>query len=161
MDGAALEETGKGGGTPPAGVTLEELRKKMADFARERDWEQYHSPRNLLLALVGEVGELSEIFQCKGEVPKGLPGWEERETEHLGEELADVLLYLVRLSDMCGIDLGKAALRKIELNARKYPAGQASGSSRKRTRCSDDSVHTSEDCGSVVPAAGLESKEEQ
>ncbi|KAM0882611.1 hypothetical protein ACQ4PT_032212 [Festuca glaucescens] len=174
MDGAALEETGKGGGAPPAGVTLEELRKKMADFARERDWEQYHSPRNLLLALislwnfvndmlhlVGEVGELSEIFQWKGEVPKGLPaGWEERETEHLGEELADVLLYLVRLSDMCGVDLGKAALRKIELNARKYPAGQASGSSRKRTRCSDDSVRTSEDCGSVVPAAG-ESKEEQ
>jgi dCTP diphosphatase len=109
---------------------------------------------------VGEVGELSEIFQWKGEVPKGLPGWEERETEHLGEELADVLLYLVRLSDMCGVDLGKAALRKIELNARKYPAGQASGSSRKRTRCSDDSVRTNEDCGSVVPAAG-ESKEEQ
>jgi hypothetical protein len=52
MDGAALEETGKGGGAAPAGVTLEELRKKMADFARERDWEQYHSPRNLLLALV-------------------------------------------------------------------------------------------------------------
>nr|GMD63138.1 dCTP pyrophosphatase 1-like [Ipomoea batatas] len=104
-----------------AGVTLEELQKKMADFARERDWDQFHSPRNLLLALVGEVGELSEIFQWKGEVPRGLPGWEEEEKLHLGEELSDVLLYLVRLSHICSIDLGKAALRKLELNAKKYP----------------------------------------
>ncbi|OMO55672.1 NTP pyrophosphohydrolase MazG, putative catalytic core [Corchorus capsularis] len=94
----------------------------MANFAKERDWDQFHSPRNLLLALVGEVGELSEIFQWKGEVPKGLPDWKEEEKVHLGEELSDVLLYLVRLSDICGIDLGKAALRKVELNAIKYPA---------------------------------------
>ncbi|WOL00947.1 hypothetical protein Cni_G09660 [Canna indica] len=110
------------------GVTLESLRKKMADFARERDWDQFHSPRNLLLALVGEVGELSEIFQWRGEVPKGLPGWKEEEKEHLGEELSDVLLYLVRLSDMCGVDLGKAALRKLELNAVKYPANHCKDS---------------------------------
>ncbi|XP_057808293.1 uncharacterized protein LOC131023065 [Salvia miltiorrhiza] len=112
-------------------VTLDLLKKKMDDFAKERDWEQYHSPRNLLLALVGEVGELSEIFQWKGEVEKGLPGWKEEERTHVGEELSDVLLYLVRLSDMCGIDLGKAALRKIELNALKYPAPLRKGSSDK------------------------------
>lgn len=76
----------------------------------------------MFLLQVGEVGELSEIFQWKGEVPKGLPGWEEAEKTHLGEELSDVLLYLVRLSDVCGIDLGKAALRKVELNALKYPS---------------------------------------
>lgn len=80
---------------------------------------------------VGEVGELSEIFQWKGEVPRGLPGWEEREKEHLGEELSDVLLYLIRLSDICGIDLGKAALRKMKLNAIKYPAKLCKGSSKK------------------------------
>ncbi|KAF3323721.1 dCTP pyrophosphatase 1 [Carex littledalei] len=114
-------------------VTLEDLRKKMAEFARERDWEQFHSPRNLLLALVGEIGELSEVFQWKGEVPKGLPGWDEGEKVHLGEELADVLLYLVRLSDMCGIDLGQAALRKMGLNAIKYPVHQCKGSSNKHT----------------------------
>lgn len=102
-------------------VTLDLLKKKMADFAKERDWEPFHSPRNLLLAMIGEVGELSEIFQWKGEVPRGLPDWEENEKIHLGEELSDVLLYLVRLSDICGIDLGKAALRKIQLNAIKYP----------------------------------------
>ncbi|XAR49112.1 dCTP diphosphatase [Bertholletia excelsa] len=102
-------------------ISLDELKKKMADFARERDWEPFHSPRNLLLALVGEVGELCEVFQWKGEVARGLPGWEEEERQHLGEELADVLLYLVRLSDMCGVDLGKAAIRKLQLNAIKYP----------------------------------------
>ncbi|KAL9303433.1 hypothetical protein ACSQ67_020696 [Phaseolus vulgaris] len=102
-------------------VSLDQLKQLMSEFAKERDWEQFHSPRNLLLALVGEVGELSEIFQWKGEVPKGLPDWKEEEKVHVGEELSDVLLYLVRLSDMCGVDLGKAALRKVELNAIKYP----------------------------------------
>ncbi|ESW06243.1 hypothetical protein PHAVU_010G031100 [Phaseolus vulgaris] len=102
-------------------VSLDQLKQIMSEFAKERDWEQFHSPRNLLLALVGEVGELSEIFQWKGEVPKGLPDWKEEEKVHVGEELSDVLLYLVRLSDMCGVDLGKAALRKVELNAIKYP----------------------------------------
>ncbi|KMT15000.1 hypothetical protein BVRB_3g065030 [Beta vulgaris subsp. vulgaris] len=112
-------------------VSLEDLKLKMADFAKERDWDQFHSPRNLLLALVGEVGELSEIFQWKGEVPRGLPGWNEEEKQHLGEELSDVLLYLVRLSDICGVDLGKAALRKLELNALKYPINLSKGSSKK------------------------------
>ncbi|KAK7350569.1 hypothetical protein VNO77_09338 [Canavalia gladiata] len=102
-------------------VTLDLLKHKMSEFAKERGWEPFHSPRNLLLALVGEVGELSEIFQWKGEVPKGLADWKEEEKVHLGEELSDVLLYLVRLSDICGIDLGKAALRKVQLNAIKYP----------------------------------------
>ena len=87
----------------------------------------------LHIVQVGEVGELSEIFQWKGEVPKWLPGWDEAEKEHLGEELADVLLYLVRLSGMCGVDLGKAALRKMEINACKYPVGQCKGSSKKHT----------------------------
>nr|GMD12275.1 cysteine-rich repeat secretory protein 55 [Ipomoea batatas] len=102
-------------------VGLELLKKKMEDFVKERDWEKHHTPRNLLLNMIGEVGELSEIFQWKGEVAKGLPDWDEAEKIHLGEELSDVLLNLVRLSDVCGIDLGKAALRKVQLNALKYP----------------------------------------
>ncbi|KAK9138530.1 hypothetical protein Sjap_009124 [Stephania japonica] len=112
-------------------VTIEDLRRLMAEFAKERDWDQYHSPRNLLLALVGEVGELSEIFQWRGEVPRGLPDWNEHDKQHLGEELSDVLLYLVRLSDICGIDLAKAALRKVEINAKKYPVHLSKGSSKK------------------------------
>ncbi|CAK9330096.1 unnamed protein product [Citrullus colocynthis] len=102
-------------------VSLQELRDRLAEFARVRGWEQYHSPRNLLLALVGEVGELSEIFQWKGEVERGLPNWSAAEREHLEEEVSDVLLYLVRLADVCGLDLGHAALSKLVKNANKYP----------------------------------------
>ncbi|KAH7858847.1 hypothetical protein Vadar_028657 [Vaccinium darrowii] len=102
-------------------ISLKELSRQLEEFAKARDWEKYHSPRNLLLAMVGEVGELSEIFQWKGEVEKGLPNWEESEKEHLGEELSDVLLYLIRLADVCGIDLGDAASKKIVKNAIKYP----------------------------------------
>ena len=70
---------------------------------------------------VGEVGELSEIFQWRGEVDRGLPNWEASDKEHLGEELSDVLLYLIRLADICGIDLADAASKKIVKNAIKYP----------------------------------------
>ncbi|KAH7287377.1 hypothetical protein KP509_32G052600 [Ceratopteris richardii] len=77
----------------------------LAVFARERDWESFHSPRNLLLALsIGEVGELSEIFQWRGE-----------------DQLSDVLLYLVRLADVRNVNLGEAALEKLRKNASKYP----------------------------------------
>ncbi|CAI0559738.1 unnamed protein product, partial [Linum tenue] len=123
-------------------VSLDLLKTKMAEFARERDWDRFHSPRNLLLALVGEVGELSEIFQWKGEVPKGLPDWKEEERVHLGEELSDVLLYLVRLSDICGIDLGKAALRKLQLNAIKYPAAAAAATTNHYSSTNNGATKT-------------------
>ncbi|KAF3631437.1 dCTP pyrophosphatase 1 [Capsicum baccatum] len=140
MKGKSVKEEEEGG--RKGSVSIEELQKKMADFAKERDWDQFHTPRNLLLALVGEVGELSEIFQWKGEVPRGLPDWEEKEKQHLGEELSDVLLYLVRLSDICGIDLGNAALRKLELNAIKYPVSLCKGSSKKLTLLSKNTTTT-------------------
>ncbi|KAI3418589.1 MazG domain-containing protein [Psidium guajava] len=139
------------------GVTLGLLRQKMADFAKERDWDQFHSPRNLLLALVGEVGELSEIFQWKGEVPKGLPDWKEEERVHLGEELSDVLLYLVQLSDVCGIDLGRAALRKVELNALKYPVSLSKLASSKNQEVitAKTLVDNSDATGTVVAENSL------
>ncbi|XP_073269171.1 uncharacterized protein [Primulina huaijiensis] len=107
-------------------VSLKELRDRLEEFARVRDWEQYHSPRNLLLALVGEVGELSEIFQWKGEVEKGLPNWSLEDKRHLEDELSDVLLYLVQLANACGLDLGQAALTKMMKNAQKYPINNQS-----------------------------------
>ncbi|XP_057294504.1 dCTP pyrophosphatase 1-like isoform X2 [Hydractinia symbiolongicarpus] len=113
--------------------SLEKIRQMQAQFADERNWNQFHSPRNLLLALVGEVGELAELFQWKGEVKQGLPDWSDRQREHLGEELSDVLIYLVRLADKCNIDLPAAACRKFELNAKKYPAALVSGSNKKYT----------------------------
>ncbi|KAK3261685.1 hypothetical protein CYMTET_29423 [Cymbomonas tetramitiformis] len=120
-----------------ASLTLDKVTEDLRVFAKARDWDQFHTPRNILLALVGEVGELSEIFQWKGEVPRGLPGWSEKEKKHLGEELSDVLLYLIRLADITGVDLNTAVKRKMEKNADKYPAERCRGSSAKYTRYMD------------------------
>jgi dCTP diphosphatase len=116
-------------------LTFEALRKQQNDFAQERAWAQYHTPRNLLLALVGEVGELAELFQWRPdhECTPGLPKWSVHDKTHLGEELSDVLLYLIRLAEQSGVDLPNAALRKIQLNARKYPSDACKGSSAKYT----------------------------
>jgi dCTP diphosphatase len=103
----------------------------MAQFADERDWRQFHTPRNLVLALVGEVGELAELFQWRGEVAPGLPDFGAAERVRVGEEMSDVLLYLVRLADRCGVDLAAAVGAKLEANAAKYPAERARGSSAK------------------------------
>lgn len=121
-------------------VTLKELARRMASFAAAREWDQFHSPRNLLLALVGEVGELSEIFQWKGEVPRGLSDWNDAEKEHLGEELSDVLLYLVRLADVCNVNLGESALRKLEKNGTKYPVELCKGNSKKYSELAHTSL---------------------
>lgn len=83
--------------------------------------------------MVGEVGELAECFQWKGEVARGLPEFSAKEKVHVGEEMSDVFVYLVRLADVCGVDLESAITRKIELNAKKYPADKARGSSAKYT----------------------------
>ncbi|GAB5353294.1 hypothetical protein AAMO2058_000024900 [Amorphochlora amoebiformis] len=141
------------------GVTLEDLREEMRTFAEERDWNKFHIPRNLLLALVGEVGELSEIFQWRGEVSPGLPDFEEKDRVHLGEELSDVLLYLIRLSDRCHIDLPTAALRKMEKNRRKYPKDKVKGKSDKYTAYqnggakNDISAKTEQETKTVTPKA--------
>ena len=120
-------------------LDVEALRLRIADFAMERDWDQFHTPRNILLALVGEVGELAECFQWKGEVERDLPAFSEPERTHVGEELADVLIYTVRLADVCGIALDDCVPRKIAMNARKYPADRARGRSDKYTAYSSKS----------------------
>ena len=115
--------------------SLEDLRSQLADFAQEREWDQFHAPRNLLLAMMGEVGELAEIFQWKGDkaCATGLESWSDAKLVHLGEELSDVLLYLIRLADKCNIDLFLAAKRKLCINGIKYPASQVKGRSAKYT----------------------------
>ncbi|CAD7700774.1 unnamed protein product [Ostreobium quekettii] len=105
---------------PPA-VSLDDLRLAMHHFATERDWDKFHSPRNLLLAMVRDVGQLAEIFQWRGEVGKGLPGFTPEEKNRVSEELADILLYAIRLADVSGIDLGHAAYNKLHINSQKYP----------------------------------------
>jgi NTP pyrophosphatase (non-canonical NTP hydrolase) len=110
---------------------LLELRERLREFAAERDWEQFHSPKNLAIALSVEAAELLEHFQWLTEdASRRLTA---AELAQVREELADVLLYLVRLADRLGVDLIDAAKDKIALNARKYPVGAARGSSRKYT----------------------------
>ncbi|XP_015762459.1 PREDICTED: dCTP pyrophosphatase 1-like [Acropora digitifera] len=113
--------------------SLEKIRQMQSEFAKERDWDQFHQPRNLLLAMVGEVGELAELFQWKGEVKEGLPDWSAEEKHHLGQELSDVLIYLVRLAEKCRVDLPKEVVAKMALNTMKYPAHIVKGSSKKYT----------------------------
>lgn len=78
----------------------------MREFVAEREWHSFHTPRNLLLALVGEVGELAEIYQWKGEVKPNMQTLTEEEKANTRDEVADVLSYLIRFCDVSGIDLG-------------------------------------------------------
>ncbi|XP_073323143.1 glutamyl-tRNA(Gln) amidotransferase subunit B, mitochondrial [Pagrus major] len=117
--------------------TIEDIRRMQAEFTDERDWNQFHQPRNLLLAMVGEVGEVAELFQWRGEVAEGLPDWTESEREHLAQELSDVMIYLVELAEKCRVDLPQAVLRKMALNRQKYPASKVQGSAKKYTEYKD------------------------
>jgi dCTP diphosphatase len=100
---------------------FEALRDAMREFTAERDWERYHDPKSLLLALVGEVGELSELFQWLPAESAADAVREEPLRTRVQEELADVLLYLVRLADVLDVDLRSAAEGKMERNAVKHP----------------------------------------
>ncbi|MCY1218406.1 MazG-like family protein [compost metagenome] len=100
-------------------------------FAKDRDWEQFHSPKNLVMALTGEVGELSEIFQWMTEADSRSAGANPATSQAIKDELADVLLYLVRLSSTLGLDLNEAVSQKLVKNAQKYPAEKVKGKSKK------------------------------
>jgi NTP pyrophosphatase (non-canonical NTP hydrolase) len=108
---------------------LESLSRQLAEFARERDWEQFHSPKNLAMALTVEAAELLEIFQWQSEQQSREADRATR--ERAGEELADILLYSLLLCDKLDIDLAQAAQAKLQRNAEKYPADRVRGSARK------------------------------
>ena len=110
---------------------LEALRDALRAFAAERDWDQFHSPKNLAMALSVEAAELVEIFQwLTAEQSRRLSS---TALEAASDEIADVLLYLIRLCDKLGVDPMLAAQRKMAKNAAKYPADRARGTSRKYT----------------------------
>lgn len=113
-------------------VTLTTLRSDLRHFADARDWQQFHTPKNLAMALSVEAAELLECFQwLTPEQSASLGAGDRRAVE---EETADVLLYLLRLTDVLDIDLLQAARRKMKLNARKYPVALSRGSARKYSR---------------------------
>ncbi len=101
------------------------LEAALQRFADERDWNQFHSPKNLAMALTGEVGELVELFQWLTEEQSKAVANNPRTARAVRDELADVLLFLVRLSSVLGVDLNEAVATKIAANATKYPAGDS------------------------------------
>ena len=112
-------------------MNIEELQNKIASFAKERDWEQFHTPKNLACALSVESSELLEIFQWMNRnEEENLSS----ETKHrISEEISDIFVYLVRLADVLNIDLEKSITQKMQQNAEKYPADKVRGSSKKYT----------------------------
>ena len=110
---------------------LRALQQRLAAFAAARDWEQFHSPKNLAMALSVEAAELVEEFQWLTEAESKALDAERRERVRL--ELADVFIYLLRLADRLDVDLLRAADDKIALNERKYPADRVRGDARKYT----------------------------
>ena len=110
---------------------LEELRGRINNFANERDWNQFHSPKNLSMALVVEAGELVEQFQWLKESESY--DLSKEKLAAVEEEIADIFVYLIRIAHQLDIDLMSAAKKKIELNESKYPAEKVRGSARKYT----------------------------
>ena len=110
---------------------LETLRDQLREFSAARDWDQFHSPKNLAMALSAEAGELLEVFQWLTEEQSR--ALDAKAHAAVSEEIADVLLYLVRLGDQLGIDPIAAAQRKLVDNERKYPRDKSRGNAKKYT----------------------------
>jgi NTP pyrophosphatase (non-canonical NTP hydrolase) len=108
---------------------LDDLNRRLLAFARERDWEQFHSPKNLAMALAGEAGELLEHFQwLTEEQSAALDADKKRE---VGLEMADILIYLIRLSERLDLDLIASAYEKVAINEARYPAHKVRGDARR------------------------------
>lgn len=119
-------------------VHVSELQQALRDFSAEREWQRFNTPRNLALALVGEVGEVAELLQWLTEeeaaaVATAADGEAARLRERAGEEVSDVLAYLLLLADSLGVDVERAFTAKLAANAEKYPVHLARGSAAKHT----------------------------
>ncbi|WP_405498344.1 nucleotide pyrophosphohydrolase [Nocardia sp. NBC_00511] len=114
-------------------MAIERLQALISDFASERDWHQFHTPKNLVMALTGEVGELSEIFQWLTPQQSTAITADPQGRSRVEEELADVFIYLLRLADVLQVDLVAAAEAKIRANEQRYPAELARGRAVKHS----------------------------
>ncbi len=110
---------------------LESIKLKLRKFANERDWDQFHSPKNLSMALIAEAAELIEHFQWLTEEQSH--NLKDDKLKEVEEEIADIQIYLIRIADKLGIDLIDAAKRKIDINEKKYPALKVKGNAKKYT----------------------------
>ena len=111
-------------------LDLETIKEKLRKFSQDRDWDQYHSPKNLAMAMSVEVAELLEIFQWSND--GGMEKIEDKETKkQIEEEIADIFNYLVKFVDLMDLDLEELSLEKIKKNDMKYPVNKFKGKSDK------------------------------
>ncbi len=115
-----------------ATLDVEGLQHRLRAFADARDWEQFHTPKNLAMAVASEAGELVDVFQWLTE--KESRDLSDDNRRRATEEIADILIYLLRLGDKLRIDFQRAVIEKMEVNERKYPVKLAKGSAVKYTR---------------------------
>ena len=113
-------------------MNVKDIQAKLARFAAERDWDQFHSPKNLSMALAGEAGELLEIFQWLTEEQSYSGSLSPEQQQNVSDELADIMIYALRLADRLDIDLEPAILGKIRKNAARYTVEAAKGNALKR-----------------------------
>lgn len=117
-------------------MTLNDLQRELRDFAEQRDWQPFHTPKNLVMALTGEVGELAELFQwLTPEESSGVMDTPEQ-ADRVRDEVADVFAYLLQIADVLDIDLVAALRSKMRRNERKYPVERAKGRADKYDRLS-------------------------
>lgn len=114
-------------------IDLDQLKKRLAEFAEVREWGKFHSPKNLSMAMAGEVGELLEIFQWHTEEESRGVKYDPLTKEKVSHELADIILYLTRIADQLNINLNEAVLNKLEINNNRYPIAKVKGSAKKYT----------------------------
>lgn len=115
-------------------MNINDIQKQLARFAEERNWDQFHTPKNLSMALAAEAAELLEIFQwLTDEQSKEIVN-NEKEMTMIRQEIADIFIYLVRLADKLGVDIEKAVHEKIEMNEQKYPVKLSRDSAIKYSR---------------------------
>lgn len=112
-------------------MNIEKIQARQRRFAKDRDWEQFHSPKNISMALMVEAAELLEHFQWLTEAASG--DLEPQKKAAVAEEIADVQIYLCRLADLLHIDMAEAVDRKMEKNEAKYPANKVQGLAKKYT----------------------------
>jgi dCTP diphosphatase len=118
--------------TNPASLDVRRIQAELRRFADERDWNQFHSPKNLAMALTAESGELLEIFQWL--TPDQSAALSREDRVRVEQEIADILIYLLRLADQLDVQLPQAIERKIAVNAERYPAGLSKGHATRPTR---------------------------
>jgi len=114
---------------------LKEMQKKFAEFIKERDWEQFHNPKDLAIALSIESNELLEHFQWKKieEIPKIM----DEKRDEIASELADIMHFVIAFSNATGIDIYKEFMKKLEINNKRYPKDKVKGKTHKYTYYSE------------------------